>query len=306
MAKFVILSGPSCVGKGPLQKAFKYAVWRMKPEEPLHPEIGTVPIFHSREPRNGERCGGQFIFERCFGEVECKNCIGDDWKRLASHPCKSCSIYNLLPQIQPGEKINAFSKDKFIVEKVRADFQAIELEALEQTIQSGEKNLVILELFHSIAKQVKPRLLNIGVEEENITLIFISPLSKKEVSIRANRYYMGNEAEVIYREMRTKLEKRCTEKGDKLEARAAYAVIEVEDACNYDHVIVNPFGEDNLIEWGAFAQRGKDCSLTEEEIRRKEELKVGQGAAQILREFAGYCGDIYSSKVNEWLKTNVV
>lgn len=305
MAKIVILSGPACVGKGPLQKAFKYAVWGIRPEDRLSrsqlpQELGTVPIFHSRDPRDDELCGDQFIFERCLNEECRKKCLGQNWRKIAKHPCKTkernCEVYDKLLKIpfERGSKIKIFSMDKFIIEQVRSDFQAIELKVLEQTVHSEEKRLVILELFHTLAKRVKSRLLNMDIQQEYVTTIFLSPLSESQISAKAEEY-MGNEAEVIYRTMRSKLEKRATEKGDKLEARAAYACIEMGDAHNYEYIIVNPYGEDDLSQWQAFAHGGKD-----------RPLKIGKGAAQALKEFAKYCGNIYLQKVDEWLERNVV
>jgi guanylate kinase len=63
MGRFVILAGPSCVGKGPLHAALK----RLHPElaSPLRP----VVLYNSRAPRPGEEDGVDYHF-RPRGEIE--------------------------------------------------------------------------------------------------------------------------------------------------------------------------------------------------------------------------------------------
>lgn len=56
MSKFIILSGPSCVGKGPLYKALK----KFYPD--LVSRFNYLVSYHSRAPRPGEREGIDFYF----------------------------------------------------------------------------------------------------------------------------------------------------------------------------------------------------------------------------------------------------
>jgi guanylate kinase len=63
MGRFVILSGPSCVGKGPLHTALK----RLRPQ--LVAPLQTVVLYNSRAPRPGEEDGVDYRF-RPREEVE--------------------------------------------------------------------------------------------------------------------------------------------------------------------------------------------------------------------------------------------
>lgn len=56
MHRLVILSGPSCVGKSPLEKALA----RLYPE--LHARLRKCVLFNSRAPRPGERDGVDYHF----------------------------------------------------------------------------------------------------------------------------------------------------------------------------------------------------------------------------------------------------
>jgi guanylate kinase len=56
MSRFVILSGPSCVGKGPLHKALQ----KFHPD--LASKLNRLISYHSRAPRPGEREGIDFYF----------------------------------------------------------------------------------------------------------------------------------------------------------------------------------------------------------------------------------------------------
>ena len=56
MGRFVVLSGPSCVGKGPLHKALK----RFYPE--LEAKLEKLVLYNSRAPRPGEQDGVDYHF----------------------------------------------------------------------------------------------------------------------------------------------------------------------------------------------------------------------------------------------------
>ena len=56
MGRFIILSGPSCVGKGPLCEALR----RLYPE--LADPLRTVVLYNSRPPRPGEQDGVDYHF----------------------------------------------------------------------------------------------------------------------------------------------------------------------------------------------------------------------------------------------------
>ena len=63
MGRFIVLSGPSCVGKGPLHKAFN----NFYPEEAA--ELQKLVLFNCRSPRPGEIDGKDYYF-RSREEIE--------------------------------------------------------------------------------------------------------------------------------------------------------------------------------------------------------------------------------------------
>ena len=63
MNRFVILSGPSCIGKGPLYKALQ----KFYPE--LASRLTQVVLYNSRAPRPGEKEGVDYYF-RPRAEIE--------------------------------------------------------------------------------------------------------------------------------------------------------------------------------------------------------------------------------------------
>ncbi|MGD2185920.1 MAG: hypothetical protein PVI71_07325, partial [Desulfobacterales bacterium] len=56
MSRFVMLSGPSCVGKGPLYKALR----KFYPD--LAGRLKQVVLYNSRDPRPGEQEGVDYYF----------------------------------------------------------------------------------------------------------------------------------------------------------------------------------------------------------------------------------------------------
>lgn len=60
MSRFLILTGPSCIGKGPLYKALK----QFYPD--LASRLNYLVCYDSRAPRPGEREEIDFIIERAI------------------------------------------------------------------------------------------------------------------------------------------------------------------------------------------------------------------------------------------------
>ena len=63
MSRFVILSGPSCVGKGPLYSALR----KFYPD--LAGRLKQVVLYNSRDPRPGEQEGVDYYF-RSQAEIQ--------------------------------------------------------------------------------------------------------------------------------------------------------------------------------------------------------------------------------------------
>jgi guanylate kinase len=80
MSRFVILSGPSCVGKGPLYKALR----KFYPD--LAGRLKQVVLYNSRDPRPGEKEGVDYYF-RPRAEIE----------ELAKKPGFTSAIVRFIP-----------------------------------------------------------------------------------------------------------------------------------------------------------------------------------------------------------------
>ena len=63
MSRFVMLSGPSCVGKGPLYSALR----KFYPD--LAGRLDKIVLYNSRDPRPGEQEGIDYYF-RPRSEIE--------------------------------------------------------------------------------------------------------------------------------------------------------------------------------------------------------------------------------------------
>lgn len=67
-------------------------------------------------------------------------------------------------------------------------------------------------------------------------------------------------ADVVYRTMKAKLERRKEDSAKKIEERASSAFVEMQDACHYTDRIVNHAGDDARDQWGGPARGGgKTC-----------------------------------------------
>jgi guanylate kinase len=221
MRRFVVISGPSCVGKGPLLRA----VERHYPE--LARRMRKVVLYNDREPRPGEKNGVDYKF------------------------------------VLRGE-IQALPKDQYIKIQIRSDnFQALRLEDIENVVKG--KDIVFLEAFYKFAAAIKghPGLSHV---REKTMLVFLSPLSKEEITFLKKKYEalikeekdrnkkVGAELEKFITDvMRRKLLRRVQrQKGipslkdlEDVEKRAGTAYEEMDSACEYDCVIPNHDGEDS-------------------------------------------------------------
>lgn len=205
MHKLIIISGPSCVGKTPLFKAFKE----------FYPAVSSgmkkLVLYNSRAPRPGEKEGVDYFFRRRKEVAALKR--------------------------EPG----------FVMMNVRGDLQALDIVSLRKTLSSSA---VIFEGNPFIGgKLLSLKQLN-GVPKRSV---FISPLSKEEITaIRKKSGRTGLER-FIGRMMRRKLVVRAIKQGRKLDPytlrdiarRAKSAYLEMKEAWRYDFVIPNHDGEDS-------------------------------------------------------------
>jgi len=218
--KIVILSGPSCVGKGPLRAALKRNHPEIKFAEPV--------LLHSRAPRR-KKANGEF-------EVH-----GVDYYFLPR---------GLFDQLDPN---------RFLVVKIRTEYQAIDLVQLKYLLE--EHDLVLVEAYTTLAE----KLINWTRKKSGVDIvlrnIFLTPLSDEEINELSLKQKVSPE-ELIYRVMKEKLLHRGEDPPEKIEARARWAFWEIQQARDYTDIIVNHAGEDDITQWsdplGSEAQRVLD------------------------------------------------
>ena len=209
--RLVILSGPSCVGKSPLDRA----LGRLYPE--LRSRLRKLVLFNSRAPRPGEIDGLDYHF-RQRSQIEALRAQG-----------------------------------RYAVLEVRGDLQALDVEGLRPLLEKADA-FFEGNPFVGGALQTHPQLA--GVERLSI---FLSPLSRDEISFLRARERNVSLPEFVTDVMRRKLLRRTRrQKGElsakdleNIETRALSAYRELQQAWHFQYVIPNHDGEDND-HWEAF------------------------------------------------------
>lgn len=213
MKKLVVLSGPSCVGKGPLRAALRRYHGDIKYAE--------LVICNSRRPRLKQRTGP---FEVNVYEIH-----GIDYYFLPR---------GLFHQLDPH---------RFIVGDVRSDIQAIDMEQVQELLVDND--LILAEVFHTLGRGLMKWIESQKSVAFTVRSVFISPLSDEEIRDEAKR--TGTDpADVVYRTMKAKLERRKEDSAKKIEERARSAFTEMQDACHYTDRIISHAGEDARDQWG--------------------------------------------------------
>lgn len=221
--KLVVLSGPSCVGKGPLRKALK-ALHRCYPDIKYAENV----LCTSRRPRLKKDTG--------FYDVH-----GVDYYFL------------------PRSLFAQLDRDRFIVGEVRSDIQAIDMGQIEELFENN--NLILAEIFHTLGRSLMDWANKQSCLEFNIRSVSLVPLTEQEIEQLVET--TGKKPEqIVYETMKAKLEKRDEDSPAKVEERASSAFEEIEGMADYTDRIINHAGEDDKGEWsdtlGPEAQRVLD------------------------------------------------
>lgn len=146
---------------------------------------------------------------------------------------------------RPEKCIRTLENDPgFLVLPVRCDLQALDLKKLIETLKRS--NMIY---------EGNPFLGNSLIENKNIKKlsIFISPLSKHEITSINNSKGPQTLEKLLYKKMKDKLVKRALDQKRQLtdhaleyiDIRAKSAYAELKTAFLYDHVIPNHDGEDS-------------------------------------------------------------
>ena len=204
--RIVIVSGPSCVGKGPLLAAVRRH----------HPEIiwADMVLCASRPPR----------LKKSTGQYEVH---GRDYYFL------------------PRGLFASLDPQRFLVAGVRSIVQAIDLALLGEML--GEHDLIVAEL-HTTFGRVLADWMATNRPEVQVVRVFISPVSDEELQTEGQA--QGKDvSQVVYELMKAKLERRGEDSPEKVEDRASHAWGEMQAGKEYDRIIVNHAGEDDVEAW---------------------------------------------------------
>jgi guanylate kinase len=220
VGRFVMLSGPSCVGKGPLHNALK----RFHPQ--LERKLEKLILFNSRAPRPGEQDGVDYHF-RPRQEIEAL-------------------------RLRSGQALR--DQEEYIVMDVRGDLQALDVENLREVLR-GEKDAFFEgNPFVSTEAKKSPLLSDVPMLS-----VFLSPLSKDEILFLKDPARRVSLPDFVTDVMRRKLLRRTRKQKDLLslkdleniERRASSAHREMQLAWHFDYVIPTHDGEDSE-NWDAF------------------------------------------------------
>lgn len=212
MKRFVILSGPSCVGKGPLYSALK----KFYPH--LSKTLKPVVLYNSRAPRPGEEEGIDYYF-RPREEIEAfatqPGIISAD-VRGDLQAFELASIKKILTENQDA----FFEGNPFIPARLR-----------ESNILQEIPTLTIF-----LSPLSKEEILFLKEPAQRVDLgTFLTDVMRRKLLRRTKR-------------QKTHLSLRDLED---IERRASSAIIELHEAWKFDYVIPNHDGEDSE-HWDAF------------------------------------------------------
>ncbi len=212
MSKFVILAGPSCVGKGPLYRALQ----KFYPE--LASKLKQVVLYNSRAPRPGEEEGVDYYF-RPRTEIE----------ELAKQPgFITADVRGDLQAIEIGgiEKILTTHQDAF--------FEGNPFMPAKLRESQVFQHISTLTVFLSPLSQEEILFLKEPARRVNLAN-FLTDIMRRKLLRRTKR-------------QKTILSLKDLEN---IEKRAASTIVELREAWKFDFVIPNHDGEDSE-HWDTF------------------------------------------------------
>ena len=212
MSRFVMLSGPSCVGKGPLYKALR----KFYPE--LAGRLKQVVLYNSRDPRPGEQEGVDYYF-RPRADIE----------ELAKKPGFTSAIVRGDLQAIEIASIQAIldqDKDAFFEGNPFIPAKLSELKELQQ--------IPTLKVFLSPLSKEEILFFNDPLQRTSLEKL-LPDIMRRKLLRRTKR-------------QKTILSLKDLEN---IEKRVASAIVELREACKFDYVIPNHDGEDSE-HWDAF------------------------------------------------------
>ena len=212
MRRFVILSGPSCVGKGPLYSALR----KFYPN--LAGRLQQVVLYNSRDPRPGELEGVDYYF-RHRAEIE----------DLARKPGFTSAIVRgdlQAIEIASIQKILDQDKDAFFEGN---PFIPAKLSESDELL-----GIPTLKVFLSPLSQEEILFLTDPSQRANLEKL-LPEVMRRKLLRRTKRQKINLSLEDL----------------ENIEKRVASAIVELREAWKFDYVIPNHDGEDSE-HWDAF------------------------------------------------------
>ncbi len=212
MNRFVMLSGPSCVGKGPLYNALR----RFYPE--MAERLQQIVLYNSRDPRPGEQEGVDYHF-RSRAQIE----------ELAQKPgFTSANVRGDLQAIEIAgiEEILEQNKDAFFEGNPFIPARLSELKEL--------KDIPTLKIF--LAPLCREEIVFFKGPQQRTDLGKLLPdIMRRKLLRRTKRQKINPSLKDL----------------ENIEQRVASAIIELREAWKFDYVIPTHDGEDSE-HWDAF------------------------------------------------------
>ena len=212
MRRFVILSGPSCVGKGPLYHALR----KFYPD--LAGRLQQVVLYNSRDPRPGELEGVDYYF-RPQAEID----------ELAKKPGFTSAIVRgdlQAIEIASIQKILDQDKDAFFEGNPFIPAKLSESDALV--------GIPTLKIFLSPLSQEEILFLTDPAQRTDLEKL-LPEVMRRKLLRRTKRQKINLSLEDL----------------ENIEKRVASAIVELREAWKFDYVIPNHDGEDSE-HWDAF------------------------------------------------------
>ena len=203
--RLVILSGPSCVGKGPLKRAlarFHPQVWS---------RLTTLVLFNSRAPRPGEVDGEDYHFRT----------------RRQLEAMRSDPRYAVLDVRGDLQALNVEELD-VIVERSDAFFEGNPF--MGRLLQTHPRLSAVHRLSIFLSPLSKDEIEYLNAPERHVSLeAFVADLMRRKLLRRTRRH----KGELSLKDL------------ENIETRASSAYRELQEASHFQYVIPNHDGEDS-------------------------------------------------------------
>ena len=212
MSRFVILSGPSCVGKGPLYSALR----KFYPN--LAGRLKQVVLYNSRDPRPGEQEGVDYYF-RSRSEIEELAKQSGYTSAIVRGDLQAIEVASIRAILDQGQDA-FFEGNPFIPAKLS------ELSELQE--------IPTLKVFLSPLSQDEIRFLKDPQQRTNLEKL-LPDIMRRKLLRRTKRQKINLSLKDL----------------ENIENRVASAIVELREGWKFDYVIPNHDGEGSE-NWDAF------------------------------------------------------